>query len=203
MGLCQKLPSFSCELRILQAQNVDFKSSMGNFFVRLHLSTGNNKGIQLNTRKISPTSSPFWNESFSLDCLGAHDVLETLKQETLVLELRQSNTAPVVGKILGSRLMGRAEIPWKAVLERPNMVLEEWIKMDMASGRVLDGVKQSKLQVEIKIQVPTLAEMENRRRRENRMRLRNWDDCGCKQGHQCYSAEDYDIFALGASLEAF
>ena len=192
----QELPSFSCELRIIQAQNVEFKS-IGNLFVRLYLSAGNNKRIQLNSRKISPTTSaPFWNESFSLDCFSTQHFLETLKKESVVLELRQGKVTPVLGKILGSRLLCRAEIPWKTVLESPKKEFEKWIKMDLASKSAWKGVKAPKLQVEMKVQA---AEIEKRRSRN----IKKWDQCGCRQGHDDYCiTQDYDIFAIAAALEA-
>lgn len=201
MGLSQNSPSFGCELRIIQAQNVEFNSTgKGNLFARFYLPAGNNKRIQQNTRKISSKSVPFWDESFCLDCSCTPEFLETLKQESLVLEIRQSNIAPVLGKIMGSRVLGRAEIPWKAILESPNTELKEWVKMDLMSG---SGVKPLKLQVEIKIRVPSGAEMANKRSRKTRLTMK-WDDCGCKEGHDhgC-SCHDYDIFAIAAALEAF
>ncbi|KAI9113695.1 hypothetical protein K1719_014946 [Acacia pycnantha] len=195
MGLSQKFPSFSCELRIIQAQNVEFNSKRkGNLFSRFYLSAGTNKRIQVNTRKISSQSVPFWDESFCLDCSCTQEFLETLKQESLVLEVRQSNTALVVGKILGSRLLGRAEIPWKEVFESPNMEFKEWVKMDLENG---NGVKPIKLQVEIKIQVPSASEMENKIRRRS---MNNWDECGCKESSHDHG---HDIFAIAAALEAF
>ncbi|XP_061336553.1 uncharacterized protein LOC133283674 [Gastrolobium bilobum] len=202
MDLSQNLPSFSCELRIIQAQNVEFIKSTKNLFARLYLPAGNNRRIQLNSKKVSSKSVPFWNESFSLDCSCPQEFLDTLQQETLVLELRQSNTAPqVLRKILGSHLVGKGEIPWKEILESPNMEFKKWVKMELVSGSGCEDAmfRAPEVQVEIKIQVASAA--------ENRRRLKNkWNECGCKHGHDHHdwcSTEDYDIFALGAALEAF
>ncbi|KAF7834292.1 putative C2 domain-containing protein [Senna tora] len=195
MGMSQNFPSFSCEVRIIQAQNVEFNSSgKGNLFARFYLSAGTNKRIQLNTRKISSKFAPFWDESFSLDCSCTQQFLDNLKQENLVLELRQSNTVPILGKICGSRVLGRAAIPWKSVLESPKMELKEWVKMmDLESGSV---IKPLKLQMEIKIGVPS--------ERNRSMRLKNWDECGCKDGHKHGCCDhDYELFALAAAFEAF
>jgi hypothetical protein len=55
--------------------------------------------------------------------------------------------------------------------------------------------------VEIKIRVTSVAEMEKKNKR-----LNNWNECGCKNGHDHQAwcnTEDCDIFALGAALEAF
>ncbi|TKY47654.1 hypothetical protein E2542_SST29714 [Spatholobus suberectus] len=198
MDQSHKLPSFSCELRIMQAQNVESIKSTKNLFARLYLPAGNKKRIQLNTKKVSSSIKyvPFWNQSFSLDCSCPQEFLETLKKESLVLELRQGK---VLGRIWGSHVVGRGEIPWKAILESPNMEFNEWVKMDLVSDCEDATFKAPQVQVEIKIRV----EKENNRRR----RLNNkWDQCGCKHGHDQHawcSAEDYDIFALGAILEAF
>ena len=193
MGAPQVFSSLSCELRIIQAKNVESKSK-GSFFVRYYLSTGSNKTIQLNTREISSKSDLSWNESFALDCFGSQDSMDNLKQQTVVFELRWRNKVPVLGNIGGSQLLGRAEIPWKQVFESQNMEIEKWITMDSTKGHVLP-----KLQVGMRIQVPAMVEME---RRTHGM-VSKWDECGCKDGH-CYSScGDYEIFALAAVLEAF
>ncbi|RDX73975.1 hypothetical protein CR513_46329, partial [Mucuna pruriens] len=159
---------------------------------KLYLPAGNNKRIQVNTKKVS---SNVWKESFSLDCWCPQEFLESLKKERLVLELRQSKN------IWGSHVVGRGEIPWKAILESPNMDFKEWVKMDLVSGIDCEDVmfRAPQVQVEIKIRV----EKENNRRKK----LNNkWDECGCKHGHNQHAwcgVEDYDIFALGAVLEAF
>ncbi|KAE7998092.1 hypothetical protein FH972_002670 [Carpinus fangiana] len=197
MGAPLQLSSLTCNLTIMQAKNVDFKST-GTLFVRYYLSAGNNKRIRLNTREISSKSDLCWNESFSLDCFVSQDSMDSLKQENVVFELRWRSKVPVLGRIGGSQLLGRAEIPWKEVCESPNMEMEKWVTM----GQV--GVsKPPKLQVAMKVQVlPAMEEMERRRNRN----VKKWDDhdeyCGCKDVHGL-SCEDYDIFALAAALEAF
>lgn len=109
---------------------------------------------------------------------------------------------PVFGRIGGSQLLGRAEIPWKEVLESPNMELDKWVTMvpRSTSGRALEGVKLPKLQIGIKVGVQAEVGMEKRRQR----RAKKWDECGCEDvhGYGC-SCSDYDIFALAAALEAF
>ena len=194
MGAPHLFSSLSCELRIIQAKNVESKSK-GSFFVRYYLSAGNNQTIQLNTREISFKSDLSWNESFSLECHGSQDSMDNLKQQNVVFELRWRDKVPVLGKIGGSQLLGRAEIPWKQVFESPNMEIEKWVTMVSTKGHVLP-----KLQVGMRIQVPAMVEVERR----TRGKVNKWDDqCGCKDGH-CYSScGDYEIFALAAVLEAF
>ncbi|KAF5458144.1 hypothetical protein F2P56_022199 [Juglans regia] len=210
MGTSQQFSSLSCKLTIKQAKQVELRST-GSLFVRYYLSAGNNKRIRLNSREISSRSDLYWNESFSLDCFATHDTMDNLKQENVVFELRwRSNKVPVLGRniIGGSKLLGRAEIPWKEVYESPNMEMEKWVTMIPTSGsRVLvEGVKPPKLQVGMKVQVPAMVEKEIRRRSNYGKGKKSWDEsCGCKDGHGhgCTSCEDYNIFALAAALEAF
>ncbi|MED6137179.1 hypothetical protein PIB30_062665 [Stylosanthes scabra] len=201
MGMSQNFCSlFTCEIRIIQVQNLDSKKSKGNLFARFYLPSGNNnKRIQLNTKKVH--SKSFWNESFTLECSCPQEFLDTLKhEESLVLELRQSK------KILGSSLVGKGEVPWKEILESPNMVYKEWVKMVPCKE---EEEEAPKVEVEIKIQVAKEEEEKENNNKNNNKRFNyNWDECGCKKGHDhdhnawC-SSDDYDVFALGLTLEAF
>ncbi|KAL6220082.1 hypothetical protein ACLB2K_007839 [Fragaria x ananassa] len=148
MGISLELSSLSCDLRIIQAKNIEFLKTTGNLFVRYYLSAGDGKRVSLNTQEISAKSDHIWNESISLEC-------------------NESN---------------RAEVPWKEVLESPNMELDKWLMMVPRStgGRALEG-KPPKLQVSIKVAVQTEVGMEKRRQR----RTKKWDECGCKDGHGC------------------
>ncbi|KAM7513633.1 hypothetical protein LguiA_003216 [Lonicera macranthoides] len=53
--------------------------------------------------------------------------MDKLIQGNAVFELRWRNNTSILGRIRGSRLLGRAEIPWKSVFESPDMKLEKWI----------------------------------------------------------------------------
>ncbi|CAJ2667830.1 uncharacterized protein LOC123908835 [Trifolium pratense] len=189
--------NFSCELKIIQARNVEFIKSTKNLFARLYLPTGSNKRIQLNSKNVSSKSVPFWDESFNLDCSCPQEFLENLNQQSLVLELRQR-------KMWGSKLIAKSEIPWKVILESQNMELKNWLKMDLVSGSdCKEGMFTiPEVEVEIKVRVASVSEME----KQNKRRLNNWNECGCKNGHDHQAwcnTEDCDIFALGAALEAF
>jgi hypothetical protein len=189
--------NFSCELRIIQARNIEIIKPAKNLFTRLYLPTGNNKRIQLNSKNVSSKSVPFWDESFNLDCSCPQEFLENLNQQSLVLELRHT-------KIWGSQLIGKGEIPWKVILESQNMELKKWLKMDLVDGSdYKEGMFTTpEVEVEIKIKVTSVAEME----KQNKRRLNNWNECGCKNRHDHLAwcnTEDCDIFVLGAALEAF
>ncbi|EXB29438.1 hypothetical protein L484_022109 [Morus notabilis] len=195
--------SLTCELKIKQATSVQSKPKT-KLFVRSYLPLGNysNKtsNICLDTREIPTENDSVWNESFSLEGCGTEGSMDIskLKQESLVLELRMRKTMPVFGAIFNlgsSKILGMAEIPLKEVLESPNMVFDKWVTLVATRGRVFEGVKPAKLKVEIRIRVLKDVEMLEKKRLRNMEK--NWDECGCKDGHDhgC-SCDDYDVFAL-------
>ncbi|XP_004502428.1 uncharacterized protein [Cicer arietinum] len=180
---------FSCNLRIIQARNVEFIKSTKILFARLYVPVGNNKIIELNNKNISIQSAPFWNESFNLDCLCPLELLERLKKQCLTLELRKRKT-------WGSNIIGKGEIPWKVILESQNMELKKWVKMDLVSGSdCKEGMlKVPQVEVEIKIRVTSVVEME---KQNKKMLNTDWNECGCKNGydhHQTWCPAE----ALGA-----
>ncbi|XP_010269241.1 PREDICTED: uncharacterized protein LOC104605969 [Nelumbo nucifera] len=193
----QNLSWLNCQLRIIRAKNLDFIST-GNLFVRFYLSAGNNGRVRLNSREIPSTSDdPYWNESFSLECFGTQDPMEVFKQQTVTFELRWRSKAPILGKIGGSKLLGRAEIAWKDVLDSPNLAIERWVTTIPTNSRVLEGLKPPALQIEMTIRMPGTPEIAKQGREARSTR---WSECGCKHG-DCSGGDD-DIFALAAALEA-
>ncbi|OMP04097.1 hypothetical protein COLO4_09957 [Corchorus olitorius] len=210
MGVSDQLSSLCCQLRILQAKNIEIKAP-GNLFVRYYLSAGNNKRIQLNSKEISSKSTELiWNESFSLECLGAEESVNNLKKQTVVFELRWRNTVPVLGRIIRkSQLLGRAEVPWKAVFDSPNMEIEKyWVTLVSMNDCAFESFKPPSLQISMKVGgIPAMVDMEEeiKKKKQKKERLKNnLDDCGCKDkiGGGCNSCSDYEIFALAAALEA-
>ncbi|XVF58972.1 hypothetical protein PTKIN_Ptkin07bG0109600 [Pterospermum kingtungense] len=206
MGVSHFLPSLRCELRILQAKNIQLKSPVpGNLFIRYSLPAGNNKRIQLNSQEISSKSDSelmIWNESFSLECSGAQESLNYLKQQSVVFELRWRSTMPVLGKMGKSQLLGRAEMPWKAVFESPNMEIDKyWLPMVSMNDRVLHCLyKPPSIQISMKLgRGPEVVEIEKKRKE----RLKNnRDGCGCKDVCRGCSCADYELFAVAAAMEA-
>ncbi|XP_028116423.1 uncharacterized protein LOC114314157 [Camellia sinensis] len=211
MGAPQDLSSFRCELRIVRAKNIELKSN-GHLFVRCYLSSGKNNRVRLDSQEISSKSDLFWNETLSLKCSGTQDSMEMLlMQGSVVFELRWRSTVPFIGKIGGSHLLGRAEIPWKTVSQTPEMEIEKWAVMVPKSRRVYEDIKPPTVQVAMKLKVPTVKEAMpvpvpvlmpmTMRKRRNNQRVTNSDECGCMDvGCNC---ADYDMFALGAALDGF
>ncbi|GLT33758.1 hypothetical protein SLA2020_083210 [Shorea laevis] len=197
MGVSNFLSSLSCELRIIRAKNLEFVNSTGSFFVRYYLSAGKNKKVELNTQEISSKSGLFWNETFCLECLGTQEYLNDLKQQSVIFELRWRSTVPMLGKMRKSRLLGRGEVPWKAVFESENMEVEKWVPIVSAIDRTFEGVKPPSLEVAMKARAPAMEKVEQKKKK-----LRNWEGCGCKDsGKDECSFADYDMFALAAVLE--
>ncbi|KAI6699580.1 hypothetical protein NL676_013904 [Syzygium grande] len=201
--------SFSCEISITEAKNMDLVQPTDTVFVRLYLSAGNSgQKIRLNTRELpSPSSSGLlWNESFSLACVGNEDSMRALRQASVVFELRTRNGASVLGPIgRRSKVVGRAEVPWKTVLESPNMEMETWARMAPPSRRrVSEDVKPPSVRIAARLRMVDTADVVDRRERTREARLKKAGECECDDcGLSLCSREDYDVFAIAATVEAF
>ncbi|KAJ8543708.1 hypothetical protein K7X08_025326 [Anisodus acutangulus] len=198
----QHLSSISCEIQIIRARNIE-QSSLGkiNLFVRCYLPVGNNQRVKLNSQEISSKSNLFWDESFSLDCLGTQNSINMLKQDVVVFELRSRKYLPFLGKNIGSsQLLGKAEIPWKRVFESTEMEIEEWAIFMGATSKNNEDVKPPAVKIAMKVKVEAI-----KVKKKDKLR-RSWDEsCSCKGYCGCnsssiFSADDYEIFALGAAL---
>ncbi|XP_043719543.1 uncharacterized protein LOC122667347 [Telopea speciosissima] len=208
MAVPYKHPSsLNCELRIIEAKNLEFIST-GKFFVRCYLNTRNNERIRLNsTREIPSTSQPFWNESTSLECSSTANsyCIDELKQQSVVFELRWRNNSPMFGRFGGSKLLGKAEVSWKDVLESSELVVQRWVSIvpsSSSSSLVVEGLKPPALHVEMKVRVPNMAAEMMMVSKRRDVALKRWKDCGCRHGHCCNSG-DVELFALMATIEAF
>ncbi|KAM3359748.1 hypothetical protein P3S68_019459 [Capsicum galapagoense] len=202
----QDFSSISCEIKIIRARNIEQISSSGkNFlFIRCYLQIGNNQRANLNSQEISSKSSLFWDETFSLDCMGTQDSINMLKQGTINFELRSRKFLPILGKnIGGSQLLGRVEIPWKRVFESAEMAIEEWAILMTTSKKINEDVKPPAVKIAMKVRVNEATKVY----KNNRVK-KLWDEscacrsyCGCNS-NKIFSADDYEIFALGAALDA-
>lgn len=183
------LSSLTCELRIIQAKNIETKPN-GLFFVRCYLHAGKNSRVKLDSKEIpSKFDSITWNQTFSLDCSGNKESIGKLKEETLVFELRwRSATVPFIGRIRGSRLIGKSEISWNNFVDSVNKEVEKYLVVDAKKRRVYDDIIDP---IELQIGVK-LDECKRKRVSEER-----WDE-SCV----CTSCAAYDFFAIEAALEA-
>lgn len=192
--------SLSCEIQIIRARNVERQSLGSNLFVRCYLSSGEDQRVQINSQDIPSKSADqlFWDESFSLDCSGTQDSINNLKQGSVVVELHsRKNILPILG---GSKILGRAEIPWTSVFESTNMEIVEWAIM---------GKENTKpMAVQIAMKVISVKETIQVKKNDSKLRRSSsWDKsscacmdyCGCNSSN-IFSVDDYEVFALGAAL---
>ncbi|WCJ31871.1 hypothetical protein M5689_013322 [Euphorbia peplus] len=190
--------SLTCEIKVIQAKNIQTKSNK-TFFVRYHLSAPNNKKIQINTDEISSKSNLFWNESTSVECLGTKDTVNTLRKELIVLELRwRSNSSNPIRR--SSKLVGSAEIPWSRVFESPNMEMEKWVTMvstqKMNRTSVFDeSLKLPCIQICMRLRMPAQLMVEKKR-------INRSQDYECQHKNGYCKCQDYEVFALVGAFEA-
>ncbi|CAI0420300.1 unnamed protein product [Linum tenue] len=194
----------SCEIVIHQAKNVEEKSK-GNLFLRCYLSAGNNKKIQLDTNEIPSTSDHLsWDESFSLDCSGTQDSINALQTSSVVFELRwRSSTGNTILGLGGSKLVGRAELPWQSVMEAPGMEIEKWVVMNPKNSSRLDGVKPPSVKIGMRVRVPIAIEMKKKKNNRNEKIRDVKYECAChRHSGGCNFCDGYDVLALVAAFEA-
>ncbi|XP_058099950.1 uncharacterized protein LOC131244341 [Magnolia sinica] len=186
--------SLTCELNIIRAKNVEFISP-GTLFVRYYLVGKAGERIRLNSQEISSTSDPYWNNHISLECSGAADPIKELSQQTVVFELRWRSTTPIIGRIVGSKLLGRAEISWRDVLGSTDMSMEKWATLS-TPGNMIVGLEPPALQLGMKVRASKKVGKANSRRTTGSKR---WKECSCR--HDACNGMDNEIFALAAALE--
>ncbi|XP_047335742.1 uncharacterized protein LOC124939301 [Impatiens glandulifera] len=191
-----------CDLRIIRAKNVEMKSE-GQLFVRCFLPAGNNRRVRIDTREILLGSSPLvWDQFFSLECHDNNFIMnETM---LIVVELRWRSVVPVIGKLRGSQLLGRAEIPWDNIMmDSPKiMKIEKWLVMK-SSGGAKHGhdVKTPAVEISLMVTLPAIncliGDVESRRKRRRRNRMVSGEEhCGCNS-----NSLSYEVLTMAAALE--
>ncbi|XP_010527611.1 PREDICTED: uncharacterized protein LOC104804926 [Tarenaya hassleriana] len=184
--------SLNCELKILQARNVEINSP-SNLFVRFYLSAGNNRKIELNSEEIC-TESDFlvWNQSFSLGCQGSEAAIEELKQEGIVFELRRRKPSSYFRKLSRSELVGRGEVSWKSVYESKGLEMERWVVMGPAKDRILEDGKPPSLKIYLKVEASQMA----KEKTEKKKQRYSEDLCGCGRDCETCNCADYEALFL-------
>ncbi|TMW81632.1 hypothetical protein EJD97_008592 [Solanum chilense] len=126
--------------------------------------------------------------------MGTQDSINMMKQGTIIFELRSRRY------IGGSQVLGRFEIPWKRVFESTRMEIEEWAIFMPTSKNINEDVKPQEVKIGMKVKVNETITKINKLRR-------SWDEsCACKgycgcNSNSIFSADDCEIFALGAALD--
>ncbi|XP_068638375.1 uncharacterized protein [Aristolochia californica] len=189
-----QLSSLNCELKIMRAKNLDFIAP-GKLFVRYYLVAGNGQKIRLSSREIQSSCEPHWNESISLECGGAPDTVAELRRQKVVFELRW-RTSPLLGRIVRSTLLGRAEVSWKDVLESDDMSMVRWVTLSTKNCSPV-GLKPPALQLDMRVRIPAEAPKVKRRVGSSA----KWKECGCRDG-SC-NGRDEELFAIVAAVDVF
>ena len=190
MDKFQDQVAISCELSLIRARNVDLIPTGSSLFVRCYMSAGNKNRVRFQSREVSSSNS-VWNQSFSLDCFGTKESMRSMLLEgTVIFELRCRSGISFFGRTRKSQLLGKAEVPWKSVLESSTMDVEKWAVME--TGKSLrDGVKPPAVQIGMKVDgaAPPAATKAVKQRKS------------CGDGCQCKSCLNCELFALDGALE--
>ncbi|KAH6808162.1 hypothetical protein C2S51_029270 [Perilla frutescens var. frutescens] len=184
--------SLSLELRLIRTRNICVNTSR-EVFVRCYLSTSSNKRVRIDSQEIPSSNSNLINQTFSLNCCGNQETIKSLKQRTIVFELRCRSRAPnFLARIGGSKLLARAEMPWNDVVGKDE---EKWIVMIAKDRHVYsDDVKPPAVKIAMKVEEFSEMKEESGRRKFDDDCGCNCMDCGCNSCHV-----DYELFALGRS----
>ncbi|ESQ31370.1 hypothetical protein EUTSA_v10005637mg [Eutrema salsugineum] len=191
----KKLCSLNCEVRIVEARNVEIKSQARTLFVRFYLSAGQNRKIEVNTRDIcSKSDNLVWDQSFDLECQGDEAAVDELKQQIVVFELRRKKTASFLRKSSRSEVVGRGEVSWDSVFGSPGMEIERFVVMGESKTRVLEDEKPVLLKIALKVQALEM---------EKKLINKKEKLCVCCSRRDCGSCNclDYEAFALACALD--
>ncbi|WOG84526.1 hypothetical protein DCAR_0103710 [Daucus carota subsp. sativus] len=190
MDKFQDQAAISCELSVIRARNADLIPTGSSFFVRCYMSAGNKNRVRFQSREVS-SSNMVWNQSFSLDCFGTKESMRSMLLEgTVIFELRCRSGISFFGRTRKSQLLGKAEVPWKTVLESSTMDVEKWVVMETGK-RLPDGVKPPAVQIGMKVDgavIPVATKAVKQRK-------------SCGDGCQCKSCLNCELFALDGALE--
>ncbi|XP_010422873.1 PREDICTED: uncharacterized protein LOC104708082 [Camelina sativa] len=194
MGNRENIRSLKLEVKVVEARNVELKSSPTALFVRFYLHAGNNSKIKLNTAEIRSRSDQKvmnWNQSFGLECQGKEAAVEELKQQTVVFELRRRKGTSFLRKWSKSELVGRGEISWRSVIESNGMEIESFLVMGETKDRVLEDCdKPLLLKIALKVQASKLVNTTKRVE----------DLCECRECRRVCNCLDYEAFVVACAV---
>ncbi|CAF2088080.1 unnamed protein product [Brassica napus] len=156
----KKLSSLKCEVRVIEARNVEIKSQASTLFVRFYLSAGHNRKIEVNTRELCQKSENLvWDQSFGLECQGNEAAVEELKQQRVIFELRRRKTASFLRKSSRSEVVGRGEVSWESVFESRGMEMERFIVMSESKTPLFGDGSPVLLKIGLKVQAIEMKKM--------------------------------------------
>ncbi|KAJ4897227.1 Uncharacterized protein Rs2_24021 [Raphanus sativus] len=192
----KKLSSLKCEVRVIEARNVEVKSQASTLFVRFYLSAGHNRKIEINTRELRHKSeSLVWDQSFGLECQGNEEAVEELKQQRVVFELRRRKTPSFLRKSSRSEVVGRGVVSWESVFESRGMEIERFVVMGGSKTPAFGDESPALLKIGLKVQaIETKKMLINKKEKL----------CGCySSSRDCKSCSclDYEAFVLACALD--
>ena len=192
----KKLSSLKCEVRVIEARNVEIKSQASTLFVRFYLSAGHNRKIEVNTRELCQKSENLvWDQSFGLECQGNEAAVEELKQQRVVFELRRRKTASFLRKSSRSEVVGRGEVSWESVFESRGMQMERFVVMSESKTPLFGDGSPVLLKIGLKVQALEM---------KNTLINKKEKLCACcSSSRDCKSCSclDYEAFALACALD--
>lgn len=128
-GDCGVICHLQCEITSVSVTGLGCGGgSGGELFLRCHVPAGGGRAIQIDSRgaeqpdgsgeTTTGARAVSWRDVASLSCDGSPAcVRELVDRGTVVFEVRRRRggrrRAVMLGKVLGSELVGRAEVPWK------------------------------------------------------------------------------------------
>ncbi|KAF8668798.1 hypothetical protein HU200_051993 [Digitaria exilis] len=122
---CGVICHLQCEIISVSITGLG-SGSGGELFLRCHVPAGGGRSIRIDTRggagqpsdggggTSSGGAAVSWRDVASLSCDGSPaSVRGLVDRGTVVFEVRRRRPAVLLGRVLGSELVGRAEVPWR------------------------------------------------------------------------------------------
>ncbi|XP_042425840.1 uncharacterized protein LOC122013663 [Zingiber officinale] len=167
-------------------------------FIRYYIVAGNGERIRVDTREVSPSVIPVWDEIAAMECRG-RSVGEVLEPHTAVFELRRR---PRAGSLIssGSKLLGRAEIAWKEVLASPKMSMRRCVRFGSLSSEWSRGGVKSTPGLLVEMKVEAMA-MEFSAASGSTQRV-GMEKCGRRRKSEGFGSED-EMRLAAATMNAW
>ncbi|KAJ1291958.1 hypothetical protein BS78_02G356300 [Paspalum vaginatum] len=171
----------------------------GELFLRCHVPAGGGRAIQIDSRgaehpgggETADGAAVSWRDVASLSCDGSPAcVRELVDQGSVVFEVRRrrggrSRGMPL-GRILGSELLGRSEVPWR---EGGGAVVERRVELAAPSSRQARGEAAAPvLSARMSVRLSETAALDSRRRVDSSTHPHRESGCEWSLGNE-------DVFA--------
>ncbi|CAN6219569.1 unnamed protein product [Urochloa humidicola] len=123
-GGCSVICHLQCEISSVRVTGLVCGGGGGELFLRCHVPAGGGRAIQIDRSGADqpyggetttpPGAAVSWRDVASLSCDGSPArVRELVERGAVVFEVRRRRRALLMGRVLGSELVGRAVVPWR------------------------------------------------------------------------------------------